>query len=474
MLNKTVRNPWKYLKPVLDIFMVIASFVAAYWVRYELQWIRQVEPAYLVSFQVYVPSMLLLVGIVLTVYWLEGSYQQVRGRTFFDAFYIVFKGTLISIATMIVIIFLATPGYYSRLIFGYTGIVLLILAVISRAVERAILVHRRKRGLGVDRVLLVGAGEIARSIMRAVVARPDLGYQIVGFVDDDASKTEIGRYPTLGTTDVLPDVITSHNIDQVIITLPWMSHRKIIRIMRQCERRQTKVRIIPDLFQMTLSKVVMENLDGIPLIGITEPALHSWQILLKRVMDVIVSVLGLAFLSPILGLVALAIRIDSPGPIIFKQIRVGREGRRFTCYKFRSMAVDAEAELDALRERNEASGPLFKMRDDPRRTRIGRFIRRTSLDELPQLWNVLRGEMSLIGPRPPLPSEVKKYEPWHLRRLEVSPGITGLWQVSGRSGLTFDEMVLLDVYYIENWSPLLDLRILLKTIPTVLFGSGAY
>jgi len=244
--------------------------------------------------------------------------------------------------------------------------------------------------------------------------------------------------------------------------------------VRQCERRQIKVRIIPDLFQMTLSKVVVENLDGIPLIGITEPALHSWQILLKRVMDVIVSALGLVILLPILGLVALAIRIDSPGPIIFKQARVGREGRRFTCCKFRSMAVDAEAELDALRERNEASGPLFKMRDDPRRTRIGRFIRRTSLDELPQLWNVLRGEMSLIGPRPPLPSEVKKYEHWHLRRLEVSPGITGLWQVSGRSGLTFDEMVLLDVYYIENWSPLLDLRILLKTVPTVLFGSGAY
>ena len=172
--------------------------------------------------------------------------------------------------------------------------------------------------------------------------------------------------------------------------------------------------------------------------------------------------------------VAVAIRLDSPGPAIFKQTRVGRGGAEFTCFKFRSMQVDAESKVDMLRDKNEATGPLFKMRHDPRRTRVGRFVRRTSLDELPQLWNVLRGEMSLIGPRPNLPSEVQEYEPWHLRRLEVPPGITGLWQVSGRSDLSFDEMVLLDVYYIENWSPILDLQILLKTIPTVVFGSGAY
>jgi len=234
------------------------------------------------------------------------------------------------------------------------------------------------------------------------------------------------------------------------------------------------VRIVPDLFQMAFSRVAVDNLNGIPLLGTREPVLRDWQVLFKRILDVLMASLGLLILSPLLLVIAVAIRLDSPGPVIFKQRRVGRHGAEFTCLKFRSMFCDAESKVCLLRDQNEATGPLFKMRNDPRMTRAGRFLRRTSLDELPQFWNVLRGEVSVIGPRPALPSEVKEYAPWHQRRLEVPPGITGLWQVSGRSDLTFDEMVLLDVYYIENWSPFLDLRILLKTIPTVILGSGAY
>ncbi len=225
---------------------------------------------------------------------------------------------------------------------------------------------------------------------------------------------------------------------------------------------------------MTLSRVVVDNLDGIPLLSVRELSLREWQVALKRALDVVVAGLGVLLLSPVLLLTALAIRLDSPGPVIFRQTRVGRGGQEFTCLKFRTMCVDAEARLAELKRQNEANGPWFKMRHDPRSTRVRRLLRRTSLDELPKLWNVLRGEMSLIGPRPNLPSEVQAYEPWHYRRLEITPGMTGLWQVSGRSELSFDEMVLLDVYYIENWSPILDLHILLKTIPTVLLGSGAY
>jgi len=469
-------NIWRYLKPVLDVLLILCSFAVAYWVRYELQWIRQVEPAYHVPFDVYLPSMFVLAFIVVLIYWLEGAYRAERGRTTFDELYIVLRGTVIGIATMIVIVFLATPSYYSRLIFGYTGVAILVLVGASRVIERSIITWRRKHGKGVQRVLIVGAGEVGRSIMRIAVARPELGYQIVGFVDDDPrkSQTDIGRYPALGTTDKLVEIIETHDVDEVIVTLPWMSHRKILRIVQQCERDNVRVRIVPDLFQIALSRVVVENLDGIPLLGFREPALKDWQIIFKRAMDVLISAFGLVVFSPLMLLIALAIKLDSPGPVIFKQTRVGKGGALFTCYKFRSMCVGAEKQIEKLRARNEASGPLFKIRDDPRRTRVGRIIRRMSLDELPQLWNVLRGEMSLIGPRPPLPSEVQKYESWHRRRLEVPPGITGLWQVSGRSNLTFDEMVLLDVYYIENWSPMLDLRILLRTIPTVLLGSGAY
>ncbi|HHX65891.1 MAG TPA: undecaprenyl-phosphate glucose phosphotransferase [Chloroflexi bacterium] len=467
---------WRYLKPTVDALLVFLSFTVAYWLRYDLQWFRQVEPAFFVPFRVYLPSVISMSVLLVGVYWLEGAYRNKRGRPFFDEFYIVFRGTLIGIATMIVVVFLATPSYYSRLIFGYTGVITLFTVGTARAIEGAVMAWRHRRGLGVNRVLIVGADEVARSIMRAVVARPELGYQVVGFVDDDPtrSQTDIGRYPALGTTDRLTELITEHDVNEVIITLPWDSHRKILHLMRQCERRAVRVRIVPDLFQMALSRVVVDHLDGVPLLGIREPALSEWQMVLKRATDVIISLLGLVLLSPVLLIIAVALKLDSPGPVIFKQVRVGRGGQQFTCFKFRSMCIDAEARLHELQDKNESTGPLFKMRNDPRLTRVGRLLRRTSMDELPQLWNILRGEMSLIGPRPAIPTEVEQYEAWHLRRLDASPGLTGLWQVSGRSNLTFDEMVLLDIYYIENWSPILDLQIMLKTIPTVILGAGAY
>jgi exopolysaccharide biosynthesis polyprenyl glycosylphosphotransferase len=225
---------------------------------------------------------------------------------------------------------------------------------------------------------------------------------------------------------------------------------------------------------MSLSRVDVNDLGGIPIIGVRKTVIGRWQRAVKRLMDVALATTGGALALPFMGLIGLAIKLDSPGPVVFRQLRVGNGGRQFWCYKFRSMYEGAERDLERLRERNEADGAFFKIRDDPRRTRVGRWLRRTSLDELPQLYNVLRGEMSLVGPRPPLSSEVAQYEAWQMRRLEVAPGITGLWQVSGRSGVSFDEACLLDIYYIENWSPLLDIKILLRTIPKMLTGDGAY
>jgi exopolysaccharide biosynthesis polyprenyl glycosylphosphotransferase len=220
--------------------------------------------------------------------------------------------------------------------------------------------------------------------------------------------------------------------------------------------------------------VDVDDLGGIPLVGVREVGFGQKVRTIKRALDIVGAALGLTLGAPLLGLIAAAIRLDSPGPIIFRQTRVGANGERFEMYKFRSMFEGAEEELDELRDLNEVDGPIFKMKDDPRVTRVGRILRRTSLDELPQLWNVLRGDMSLVGPRPPLPSEVTEYREWHKKRLEVRPGVTGLWQVSGRSLVSFDEQCLLDIYYIENWSLWLDFKILLRTIPQVLFGNGAY
>jgi exopolysaccharide biosynthesis polyprenyl glycosylphosphotransferase len=228
------------------------------------------------------------------------------------------------------------------------------------------------------------------------------------------------------------------------------------------------------MFQLTLSRVEVDEMAGVPLIGIRRTSISGGNLVLKRVIDFTVALLGLVLLFPVMGLVALAIKLESQGPIIFSQLRVGKGGRRFWIYKFRSMVDDAEAQKEQLLSLNEADGPLFKIKDDPRRTRLGKWLRKWSLDELPQLYNILRGDMSLVGPRPPIPTEVAQYKEWHKRRLEVSPGLTGLWQVSGRSGLTFDEMALLDIYYIENWSLGLDAKILIQTVPKVLFGHGAY
>jgi exopolysaccharide biosynthesis polyprenyl glycosylphosphotransferase len=235
-----------------------------------------------------------------------------------------------------------------------------------------------------------------------------------------------------------------------------------------------RARVVPDLFQLSLTHVDFDDIGGIPLMGLREARIPRAGRFIKRALDFVLALLGLLVSAPLSLLVALAVKLDSPGPAIFKQQRVGEGGRPFYIHKFRSMRDGAEEQQEELRSRNEASGPLFKIKADPRVTRLGPFLRRRSLDEIPQLWNVLRGEMSIVGPRPGLPSEVAQYQAWHRQRLEVPPGITGLWQVSGRSDLSFDEMCLLDIYYIENWSLGLDLTIMLRTIPRVLFGEGAY
>jgi len=218
----------------------------------------------------------------------------------------------------------------------------------------------------------------------------------------------------------------------------------------------------------------VSDLGGVPLIEVREIAFSQTALIIKRAMDIVGASLALLFGWPLFALIALAIKLDSPGPVLFTQERVGKDYKRFTIYKFRSMRVGAEEELESLKEAVEHNDVTFKLRDDPRMTRVGRFLRRFSLDEMPQFINALKGKMSLVGPRPPIPAEVAQYQPWHLKRLTVPPGLTGMWQVSGRSELTFDEMVLLDLYYIEHWSPWLDFAIILRTIPTALLGDGAF
>ncbi|MGQ9489221.1 MAG: undecaprenyl-phosphate glucose phosphotransferase [Anaerolineae bacterium] len=475
-MKQDVRRWMPWVTLFTDILLINVAFFIAYWLRYDLQLFRAVDPANNVPYRVYLP----MVGL-LTLVWVlasrrEGAYDVRRGRPLFEELYGLVNATTTAIMLLVVLVFFYRRLFYSRIIFIYAGLLIILLIGIARVVRWMILARLRQAGQGVDRVLLIGAGEVGRTVMRNLIAQPELGYRIVGFLDDDPVKsaTDIGPIKALGPVDNLPQVARENQIDQVIITLPWQYHRKIIRLVNETEQAGIRARVVPDLFQLSLGGVDVEAINGIPLISIKQSALTGFNYTLKRAVDLIISGLAIILLAPVWLLVALAIRLDSPGPILFRQERIGRHGKPFILYKFRSMYQDAEARLEELRARNEAGGPLFKMRADPRRTRVGRIIRKTSLDELPQLINVLRGEMSLVGPRPGLASEVAQYQDWHRKRLEVLPGITGLWQVSGRSNLTFDEMVMLDIYYAENWSLSMDLRIMLRTVPQILFGEGAY
>lgn len=477
--DKTSIDRWAstgLLMALTDVVLINIAFALAYWLRYQAEWPAALDPENFQPYRVWFPIGLILTGILLLAYQLEEVYDLRRGVRWLDDVSKLFGGTLIGIAVLTVLTFNVRPQFYSRLMLGYAGILIVVALSTSRLALGTLRAWRYRRGIGVDRVLVVGCGEIGRAVMGSIMARPELGYQVAGFLDDDPERRQqdLGRFRALGSIETLPDVLSSQDIDEVVIALPWRSIEKIMDVMAQCEPRGVRARIVPDLFQLRLNRVDIDDISGIPLIGVRDASIRGWNRALKRLSDIVVAVISLVIASPILALVAILIKWDSPGPVLFPQVRVGRGGRQFTLYKFRSMIIGADEAKDRLRDLNEATGPLFKIRDDPRLTRVGRWLRRLSIDELPQLWNVLKGDMSLVGPRPPVPAEVDQYQPWHRKRLLVSPGVTGLWQVSGRSKLTFDEMVMLDLFYAENWSLGLDFKIMLRTIPTVIMGTGAY
>jgi exopolysaccharide biosynthesis polyprenyl glycosylphosphotransferase len=459
-----------------DLILMNVAFAVAYYVRYYLRFPVTVAEENFIPYTDYIPiSILLSLGLII-IYHIEGIYNVGLNRSWFEEFYSLVSATFTGIVITVAFFFFYRPLFYSRLIYVYAGVFIVIILSLARVILWGIISYLRQRGIGVDRVLVVGAGEVGLAILRNVLAQPGLGYQIIGYVDDDPERahSEIGRYSGLGTTAEIPALVTKHKIDEVIIALPWRARDKIVEILNQCEARDIRTKIVPDLFEMSLSRVVVDSVGSIPLIRVQETTIRGGSLAIKRVMDVLLTLTFSLLTLPIMAFCMLLIRLDSPGPVIFRQKRAGRDNTVFTAYKFRTMREGADEEKPQLAHLNEARGAMFKIRDDPRVTRVGKWLRRLSLDELPQMWNVLRGDMSWVGPRPALLDEAEQYNEWQKRRLGIAPGITGLWQVSGRSNLTFEEMVLLDIYYIENWSPWLDMEILLRTVPAVLLARGAY
>lgn len=459
-----------------DIVLINAAFVLGYVARYRWQLFRDIE--FNARFADYWPIQILFTLALLAFFWLDGVYALRRTPSWLDQIWTIIGSVIKAVFIVWVAIFIYGPAVYSRLLIVEAGAAVIVLLGVSRAVRNGLEARQRAQGIGVANVLIVGAGELGRAVMRTLFARPELGYRCVGFVDDDPFRghTDIGRFHALGEVSALPELLKRYEIDEVVITLPWSAQPKILELVDVCKYRSVPARVVPSLLQINLSKLDVNDFGGIPMLSPRDSynGLGTLSQVIKRGVDIALGSLFLALSVPIIAVAALAVRLESPGPAIFSQLRAGKNGKPFKVYKLRSMHKDADKEKDQLMEQNEADGPMFKIKDDPRRTKVGRIIRKLSIDELPQFWNVLRGDMSIVGPRPALLIEVAAYNDWHRERLRVKPGITGLWQISGRSELSFDEMCLLDVYYIENWSPSLDFKIMLQTVPYVLSGRGAY
>lgn len=337
--------------------------------------------------------------------------------------------------------------------------------------------HRRGRFL--QRTIILGSNGESSDLVRILRSNIESGLLPIGCVaSSQAERLSLdfcsGDLPVLGAARDIVEIVSEHDADAVVIASSAFDHEVLARIIAELRSVDVGVHVSSGLFEVLSRRVLVSEIAGIPVITIKGISLSRGNLLVKRSFDLAVAGLIVLVGLPVWIAIALLIVLGSPGPVFYAQERLGREGRRFKMLKFRSMYVDADERLAGLAEANEATGPLFKMRDDPRVTWIGKWLRKFSFDEFPQLINVLKGEMSLVGPRPPLPSEVERYSVKDWRRLEVVPGMTGLWQVSGRSGLTFDEMVALDLFYIENWSVALDMALLARTVPAVVFAHGAY
>ncbi len=343
----------------------------------------------------------------------------------------------------------------------------------------------RARGLNYRTVLIVGTGPTAQEIAESIQSHRFWGFRILGFVANESNGHHgaanghalaphlARRYPILGEIDDIPRIVDEEVVDDVIFAVHRRDLDRLEDLFLSLQEQGIRTRFAMDLFPHARAKVQLEELDGMPLLSFATGPTNHLQLLAKRTLDVALAGLLLLLATPVVGTVALLIKMTSGGTVLFRQIRCGLNGRLFTLYKFRTMVEDAEHRRGDLLHLNEMKGPVFKLRTDPRVTWLGRILRRFSLDELPQLWNVLRGDMSLVGPRPPIPEEVAQYQRWQRRRLSMKPGLTCLWQVSGRNTLDFDRWMELDLEYIDSWSPLLDLKILLRTIPAVLTGKGA-
>lgn len=456
-----------------DGFLALFSFWLARQIRMGMATAR---PLYPVSYYLWILP--LVIALWLAVGWVTGLYREPGEETFRRTVYAALKVSLVSSVLLFALIFLSKFPYISRTLLAlYVGVEFLLMVLLRLALP-AIL----GRLGGLRHFLLVGDSPDAVQIASAIEANEGRGMRLYGFAVLSPEMPSISRMSSLQLrreypvhlVNKLPDLLRQHVIDEVIFAVSKDELDHLEDIFLTCEQEGVKTRLALSFFPHIISKVSLERLREMPLLTFSTTPENEYLILLKRVIDLVMALILVTVLSPLLLVLGILIKLTSKGPILYRQTRCGLGGRKFTVYKFRSMKAGAELLKEGLGCLNEVDGPVFKIKNDPRCTPLGRLMRRLSLDELPQLFNILRGDMSFVGPRPPLPEEVEKYETWQRRRLRMQPGLTCLWAIQGRSRLNFKRWMELDLEYIDHWSPLLDWKILLKTIPAVLLGKGAF
>jgi exopolysaccharide biosynthesis polyprenyl glycosylphosphotransferase len=413
----------------------------------------------------------LLVSAWVLILWLHGGYRpRARWSIKSDARLIARATVVLAVATF-AYLYLARLPEVSRSYLIVLFATLLAATIATRAALRAAFGAARRRGHNRRNVLVLGTGLRGRELAATLENHAELGLNVIGFLGDEADELP-PRWPLLGPIEDFLEVMHERVVDEVAICLYTEDWGLIESIATTCESEGKLVRLPVPMPALSIATAHVEDLDGTPVLSLLSGPNAALALAAKRVIDVTAAAVGMILLTPLIGGIALTIALTDGRPIFYRQERVGLQGRRFSLVKFRSMIANADGMIEALQAHNEVDGHAFKMSADPRVTRVGRFLRRSSLDELPQLWNVLVGEMSLVGPRPPLPREVAAYDIWHRRRLSMKPGITGLWQVEGRNLAEFDRWVQMDLEYIDRWSPWLDIQILLRTIPAVIRAEG--
>lgn len=479
----------------LDALLAFLCFTFAFVVREGKPVFSETAWAWSKDFVPYAGVVFFIIPIQLAMLIYQRAYRLQGAFSYVAEFIKVFKAVSVASLLTVAFTFLFRGGYafrdfpYSRGVFLINFAFALVAFSAFHLSLRFVQTLIRKRDINLIPTLIVGTNAEAEQTLRELNERPDLGYRVIGVVEGNVGRGDaetrrfLGKTAIVGEIADLPVLIRELAIQEVIITDDKIPSEKLFEAMMQVGRKQkVEFRFAPSLFNVLPQKTSVEQLGVLPMVRLFREPLSDAERLVKRLSDIIISSLALAVFSPLWLIIALLIKLDSRGTILFKQERVGMDGRIFLCYKFRTMKAGAddtihrEAYLKNIEGATEANAgdnekPIFgKVKNDPRITKVGKFLRRTSLDELPQFLNVLKGDMSIVGPRPPIPYEVESYELWHRKRLDMKPGITGLWQVSGRNRLTFDEMVRIDIFYIENWSLWLDLKIILLTLPAMLRG----